>query len=76
MQDDPPSYEQALVMVRAVAVVDEARLRCDAAVASTHHLIASDAAAAAGASNSVCSVSTTMNDHVVSASPPNYFEVQ
>jgi len=75
--DDPPSYEQALVMVRAVAVVDEARLRCDAAVASTHHLIASDAAAAAGASVSVCSVSTvTMNDHVVSASPPNYFEVQ
>ena len=77
--DEPPSYEQALVMVRSVAVVDEATLRCVAAedlpvVPSTHHLIASDAAAAAD--GSVTSrTGTPMNDHAVSASPPNYFEV-
>jgi len=83
--DEPPSYEQALVMV---AVVDEATLRCVAAedlpaVPSTHHLIASDAAAVSdGGGASVtsragvsCSSSTPMNDHVVTASPPNYFEV-
>jgi len=68
--DEPPSYEQALVMVRAAAVSsvpagnassgvsEEARSICGAvespAIASTHHLIP-DAAAAAGAGGSVTS---------------------
>jgi len=94
--DEPPSYEQALVMVRASsvlssapvgssssAVLEEARLRCDAvespAVASTHHLIPDTAAAAAGSSVtssiSVSASSTPEDGHVTNSSPPNYFEV-
>ena len=97
--DEPPSYEQALVMVRAAssvpvatssdgAVLDETTLRCSGvvspAIASTRHLIpdtaASDAAAAAGASvtssTSISASSTPVDYHVVTESPPNYFEVQ
>ena len=94
--DEPPSYEQALVMVRASSVLssgapvggsidamlEEARLRCDAvespAVTSTHHLIPDAAAGGSSVTSSISIISassTPLDGHVANSSPPNYFEV-
>jgi len=84
-EEPPPSYEQALVMVRGRAggVVQagysssSASLRCASPVVDGRR---HDAAAAADAgvtsSGDVTALSTPVNDHVVTESPPNYFEVR
>ena len=85
--DEPPSYEQALVMVRATSVsivpmgngnngmLEEARLRCAAVdsptVASTHHLIPVSTGSDAAATAAGASVTSSASITAISSQPDN-----